>query len=100
LLFFYTQRPFFKSLCFCFLLVLWGRLLFPTSPMPAGRWRNPPAKPQARATQELESKPESDPGADPRVRVQGRVRFALDLGARKHTESDFFGPGLLSPSDS
>jgi hypothetical protein len=76
-----------------------GGCSFP-SPMPAGRWRNPPAQLQARPNQESESKPESDwarapeseskGGSDllwarepePESKGQGRVRFALGPRAR------------------
>jgi hypothetical protein len=79
----HIERPFFQPLCHepFASLSCGGGCSFP-SPMPAERWRNPPAKPQARANQESESKPESGPGADPRARVQGRARFALDPRAR------------------
>jgi hypothetical protein len=76
----HIQRPFFNP----FASLSGGRgCSFPT-PMPAERWRNPPAKPQARPNQESESKPESERARSPEPgRVQaGRARFALDPGVR------------------
>jgi hypothetical protein len=66
--------------------------------MPAERWRNPPAKPQARANlepeskeesdraraSETESKEESDVFSYPRVRVHGRVRWTQESGSEKN----------------
>jgi hypothetical protein len=51
-----------------------GGCSFP-SRRPAERWRHPPAKPQARANQESESKPEPDRARTPESESKGESDF-------------------------
>jgi hypothetical protein len=70
--FLHIQRPFFNP----FASLSCGGGCSSPSPMPAGRWRNPPAQLQAPSptNQEPESKPEPDRARAPeRARVQGRA---------------------------
>jgi hypothetical protein len=92
----YIQRPFFKSLAS---LPRGGGCSFP-SRRPAERWRSPPAKPTARASQEPESKEEPDPGAEPGVRVQGGaspICFGPGGSPSPRRSPICFGPGSPSP---
>jgi hypothetical protein len=57
--------------------------------MPAERWRNPPAKPQARPNQESESKPESDRAWIPESESKKEPDLLWTPESESKGESDF-----------